>query len=139
MEAGATSSHEYLSSMPLNSHLCLVCLLHFRIFAPSHHSKGECDSCGVVVKKGIRLFVLNGIFLHLFFKHLLCLPVIAENNHVDDENEAVEFINCKIANSTAFKIIVHENDVEEDCSALQDSNSFYEFRCVHLNGVTFVC
>lgn len=33
------------------------------IFAPPNHGKGDCDSHGAVVKKGIRLFILNGMFL----------------------------------------------------------------------------
>jgi hypothetical protein len=33
--------------------------LHW-IYDPSNHGKGECDSHGAVVKKGIKLFVLNG-------------------------------------------------------------------------------
>lgn len=53
--------------------LCLVCLytsgspftsyigfpVHW-VFAPSHHGKGECDFHGAIVKKSIKLFVLNG-------------------------------------------------------------------------------
>lgn len=31
------------------------------LFSPSNHGKGECDSHGAVVKRGIRLFVLDGM------------------------------------------------------------------------------
>lgn len=55
----------------------------------------------------------------------LCLP---DNNHVDDEEEAVDFINNHVKNSTAFIMNVDEEDLEQDCSAVQNSNSMHEFR-----------
>lgn len=44
------------------------------LFSPSNHGKGECDSHGAVVKRGIRLFVLDGVYLE-FCLHLLIADV----------------------------------------------------------------
>lgn len=52
-------------------------------------------------------------------------------HHVDDEHEAVRFINKKVANSRAWFMNVDPDDVEENCSGVQGSNGMHEFRCVY--------
>lgn len=63
-------SFYFASTLPaiLGNLMCvLLCLapagqgipVHW-IFSPSYHGKGECDSHGAVVKRSIRLFVLDG-------------------------------------------------------------------------------
>lgn len=56
--------------------------------------------------------------------------MFVEKHHVDNEHEAVAFINKKVANSRAYFMNVHADDFEEDCSAVQGSSSMHEFRCV---------
>jgi hypothetical protein len=47
---------------------------------------------------------------------------------VDDKYKAACFINDYIKNAIAFIIVVQPDDEEQDCTPLQDSNSFYEYR-----------
>ena len=51
-----------------------------------------------------------------------------EGGHIDDEYEAADFINRYIKNSTAFVLTIRRTDTEQDCTGLQGSSSFYEFR-----------
>lgn len=56
----------------------------------------------------------------------------ADDCHVDDEDEAVEFINSNINNANAFVMDVYTYENEQDCSAVPGSNSMHEFRWVCL-------
>ena len=47
---------------------------------------------------------------------------------MDDEHEAVEYINSYVKNSTAFVMDVGQDEVEQDCTPLNGSNSLYEYR-----------
>ncbi len=47
---------------------------------------------------------------------------------MDDEDEAVEFINSNINNANAFVMDVYTYENEQDCSAVPGSNSMHEFR-----------
>lgn len=51
-----------------------------------------------------------------------------DKNHVDDEHEAVEFINKHVKNSKAFIMEVSAEETEQDCTVLAGSNSKHEFR-----------
>lgn len=51
-----------------------------------------------------------------------------EGCHVDDEYEAASYINDHINNAIAFVIVIAPDDQEQDCTPLEGSNSFYEYR-----------
>lgn len=91
------------------------------IFALSNHGKGDCDSHGAVVKRSIRLFVLNGT---IYF--VAVFNINTDTHHVDDELEAVVYINQHIKNSKAFIMVVKHGETEQDCSALRGSSTYYE-------------
>ena len=54
--------------------------------------------------------------------------VFTADQHVDDEFEAVDFINQRVNNSKAFIMNVGPDEIEQDCSAILGSSSLYEFR-----------
>lgn len=109
-----------------NANIEIGVVVHW-IFDPSHHGKGECDGHGAVVKSGIRFFVLKGKYQH-WFHNCSLLDSIADEHHIDDELEAVDFINQHIRNTTAFTMYVDADETEEDCTALHGSNSLHEMR-----------
>jgi len=101
------------------------------IFSESHHGKGEHDGHGATVKARIKFFVLGGMQPNYFFslQNTLSYLIIAEDHFVDNEQEALDFINSgAVANTTAFLMPMSSNDEEQDCTALAGSNSYYEFR-----------
>jgi hypothetical protein len=49
---------------------------------------------------------------------------------VDDEYEAAAYINQYVKNAVAFVMIIAESDMEVDCTTLNGSNDFHEFRYV---------
>lgn len=51
-----------------------------------------------------------------------------DEHHVDDEVEAVDYINHYIRNTLAFTMYIGEDEEEEDCTAVRGSNSMHEFR-----------
>lgn len=57
-----------------------------------------------------------------------------EKHHVDNHLEAASFINSHVANSSAFVISIEKDDKEVDCTSLQGSSGFYEFRCSQVEG-----
>lgn len=68
--------------------------------------------------KYITNYMVNGVHQHK-----------TENHFVDNEQEAMEFINSgKIKNTTAYMMEMSEYDEEQDCSGLNGSNSMFEFR-----------
>jgi hypothetical protein len=77
----------------------------------------------------MRYFVLEGILL--FFLFQLLLTSHADNNHIDNEVEAVTFINKYISNTRAFVVNMNPDETETDCIAVQESVNLHEFRCVH--------
>lgn len=54
--------------------------------------------------------------------------IYVDNHHVDDEEEAVQFINQNTNNSTAFLMHVAVDELEQDCSKLVGSSTLHEFR-----------
>ena len=53
---------------------------------------------------------------------------LTDNHHVDDEIEAVEYINTFVRNSEAFTMYVGDDEVEQDCFPIKGSNSLHMFR-----------
>lgn len=51
-----------------------------------------------------------------------------DKHHVDDENEAVEFIEREISNSHAVLMEVHADEVETDSTPLKGSSKAHEYR-----------
>lgn len=98
------------------------------IFSPSNHGKSECDSHGAVVKCAIARFVLSGILLRNWCPIFSIVNIFSDNNHVDDEYEAAEFINMFVKNSIAFVMEVLPDEKEQDCTAVKGSNKTHEFR-----------
>lgn len=47
---------------------------------------------------------------------------------MDNEHEAIEFINNEVKNTTAFLMEMTEDDEEQDCTILSGSNSMFELR-----------
>ena len=48
--------------------------------------------------------------------------------HVDDEVEAVDFINKHVKNSKAFVMQMRPDEEEQDSTAVKGSNSMHEMR-----------
>lgn len=57
-----------------------------------------------------------------------------EEHYVDNEQEAVDFINNKgrVQNTKAFLMPMAVTDTEQDCNVLSGSNSMFEFRYGYL-------
>lgn len=55
---------------------------------------------------------------------------------MDDENEAVVYINDNIENTTAFVMDMRENKMEQDCTPLNGSTKLFEYRYVLCTFVT---
>jgi hypothetical protein len=53
---------------------------------------------------------------------------LVENHFVDNEQEAVDFINEYMNNSTAFLMEMSVEDLEEDANTLSGSSLMHEFR-----------
>lgn len=46
---------------------------------------------------------------------------------MDDEVEAVQFVNEHIKNTTAFTMEIGDEEVEQDCTAVRGTNGFHEY------------
>lgn len=65
----------------------------------------------------------------LFFNCYYADGYHIEHNYIDNEVEAVNFLNSgKVKNTTAFLMLMTNEDFEEDCSGVSGSNSLFEFR-----------
>jgi hypothetical protein len=51
-----------------------------------------------------------------------------DDYHIDNEAEAATFINTHVRNSSAFVVYIGSQKLEQDCTGVAGSNSFYEFR-----------
>ena len=63
----------------------------------------------------------------------MCLNVyigylIVEYHHIDNEEEAAEFINNHVNFATAFLMPMDATDKEQDCQAMQGSSEVHEIR-----------
>jgi hypothetical protein len=59
----------------------------------------------------------------------LLIFIHVEDHFVDNEQEAYEFINSgAVKNTTAFLMPMSAEDVEQNCTGVQGSNSMFEFR-----------
>jgi hypothetical protein len=58
------------------------------------------------------------------------MHTIAENHYIDNEQEAVDFLNNSgiVLNTTAFLMNVTSSDLEQNCTGVVGSNSMFEFR-----------
>lgn len=102
------------------------------IFAESHHGKGEHDGHGATLKQAFRFFVLGGIYSNITtnFTFFNANNYNVENHFIDNEQEAVDFLNKAgvVLNTTAFLMQVTSHDEEQDCTGVTGSNSMFEFR-----------
>lgn len=71
-------------------------------------------------------FVLNGMRILIYFSKKY--SYFLDNHHIDTENEAAQYINQFVANSHAFVVVIGASETEQDCTPVQGSNKFHEFR-----------
>ncbi len=62
-----------------------------------------------------------------------------DDNHVDNEQEAADFINDHVSNSTVFIMNMTMNDAEQDCTPLQGFNALHEFRYFNILEYLTIC
>jgi len=51
-----------------------------------------------------------------------------DHHHVDDEMEAIEYINDHVENAVAFRMTISPDDNEQDCSPVRGTMKYHEFR-----------
>lgn len=109
------------------------------IFSESHHGKGEHDGHGANVKCSIKLFILHGTLQFSYFSYRLYFKFFSsDGNTVDNEEEAVDFINKNMRATVAFQMTMTMLDEEEDVTAIPGTNKLYEFRTTEVDGTLMV-
>jgi len=56
--------------------------------------------------------------------------IILDKHHVDDEIEAIEYINNHVNNAVAFQMKIASDDSEQDCTPVAGTMQYHEFRYV---------